>query len=132
MKYVAHVVVGGLVVSLTTFVQPVFAMSATDRNAQVGKQVQAKIAKLSTGVHTRLEVVLRNDTKVEGYLEDVGPLSFFVTNPDSQVSTQVAYANVKRVSASLSTGAKVGIYVGVGAVAAFLLWVAIVRPFTPY
>jgi len=49
---------------------------------------------------------------------------------DHRVSTQVAYASVKQVSASLSKGAKIGIRVGVGTAAAILIcYVAIVQAF---
>lgn len=129
MKYLAILVVGGLT-SLTTFARPVLGMSAADRQPQVAKRVKAEIAKLKPGIHTRLEVVLRNDTKVEGYLDRVGTFSFFVTDFENQVSTQVAYASVKQVSTSLSKGAKIGIWVGVGTAAAILVYyVVIVQAF---
>ena len=81
------------------------------------------MAKLERGPTTRIAVTLRNTHEVTGYLDHVGDHSFFVTDPKTGVSTQVAYNNVTRVNASLSRGAKIGIAAGIaaGVVVAFMV-----------
>jgi hypothetical protein len=75
--------------------------------------VRVALAKLETGPSTRIAVRLRNKQDVTGYLERVGDHSFFVTDPKTQVTTQVAYGSVRQVNASLSNGEKVAITAGV-------------------
>ena len=87
----------------------------------MGGQIRVALAKMGTGPETRVVVKLQNGRSAKGYLKEVHPYSFVITDPETHVSTQVAYSNVKQLNA-LSHGARIAITVGViGAIAIWLI-----------
>ena len=93
---------------------PAFAASA-GKEARRAEKVRAQIAKLGTGSDARVKLVLRDKTKLEGYVSEVGADTFVVTNK-AGVATTVAYPQVVKAKGhNLSTGAKIGIGIGIGA-----------------
>lgn len=107
-----------VLIHATTFSPPVFARSAMSRN----ERVRAAVAKMEVGPETRVAVKLRNNKVVYGYLAAVGSHSLFVTDAETQISTQVPFRNVKQISA-MSTHAKIGIAVGAAlATVLVLVW----------
>jgi hypothetical protein len=82
-----------------------------DHAAKVKRAVQER----GTGEHSTVKVTLRDKTKVKGYISQIGPDSFQVTDNKSGRVTPIAYQEVEKVRKSgLSTGAKIGIALGVG------------------
>jgi small nuclear ribonucleoprotein (snRNP)-like protein len=77
--------------------------------------------KMEVGRDTRVSVKLRNDNTVVGYLAAVSDRSFLVTDPETHVSTQVPYRNVKQIDA-MSKGAK-DVMTATFAMVGILLWV---------
>ncbi len=98
------------------------AASTAERRAG---RVRATVATLQVGRDTQVAVKLRNNTIVVGHLAGAGEHSFLVTDPETQVSTQVAYRNVQTLNAT-STGARVGIAVAVAGVIALVAWLAFI------
>jgi hypothetical protein len=93
----------------------------TGVDARQAQQARMSVLKLGTGERARVEVKLRDETKVKGYVSAAGADSFTITNARTGESIVVAYndvAQVKRPSGGLSTMTKV--LVG-GAVAAGLV-----------
>lgn len=83
----------------------------TDRHAE---NVRVKLARLGTGKEARVEIKLRDKTKLKGYIQQLGPETFTVIDDRNGVQTEVAYGNAKQVRGNnLSTGAKVAIAVGI-------------------
>lgn len=109
-------------------VPPAYAGTKEEKQARLAAKVKANILKLGTGEASRVKVVLRDKTKVEGYLSAAGDESFTVTDPKTGTATAVAYPQVSSVKGNnLSTGAKIAIGAGVAAVVIFLiLWKVIV------
>ena len=94
---------------------PALAKSAAEKEAQRAEKVRAQLAKLGTGSDARVRLVLRDKTRLEGYISEAGPESFVVVNK-AGVATTVAYPQVAKAKGNnLSTGAKVAIGVGIGA-----------------
>jgi hypothetical protein len=90
--------------------------------------VGASVLKLGTGEAARVKVVLRDKTKLEGYVTASDGECFTVTNPKTGVSTAAAYTQVKSVQGdNLSTGAKIAIGAGVAAAVIMpIVWKVIV------
>jgi hypothetical protein len=97
----------------------------TAKRAKVTEKVKRGVAKLGVGESARVEVSLRDDARVVGYVSKAGEDGFAVTNAATGATTQVPYADVSRVYGNnLSTGAKIAIGVGIG-VGVTLLLIAI-------
>lgn len=81
-----------------------------EKEARFVEKVKQGIAKLGTGEAARIEVKLRDKTKVKGYVKEAGADSFTVVDAKSGLATEVAYSNAKQVKGNnLSTGAKIAI-----------------------
>lgn len=118
--------------SLSTLV---FAGTKDEKSAAKTEEVKLNIAKLGTGKDTKINVKLKDGTKLKGYISEVNENNFVVTNHKSGVSTEVPYANAKQVKGNnLSTGAKVAIGVGIAvAVIAIVVLIALPRDIgTPF
>ena len=89
--------------------------------AEAPARVKAEVARLGVGPAARVEVRLRDKTKLKGYVSAAGEESFTVTDAKTGAATVVAYPQVAKVKGNnLSTGAKVALVV-VGLVAIFLV-----------
>ena len=82
------------------------------------EKVRESVRRLGTGETARVEVRLRDKTKLKGYIDEAGENSFVVVDA-SGASHTVLYPQVKKVKGNnLSTGARIAI--GVAIVAAIL------------
>ena len=102
---------------------PALAGSAAEKESKRAEAIRAKLAKLGTGEDARVRLVLRDQTRLEGYVSESGPESFVVVNK-AGVATTVAYPQVVKAKGNnLSTGAKIAIGVGIGAgVTLLIIW----------
>lgn len=112
------------VLTLTAFgVRPARAQSAQD--AELAARARADISRLGTGEKARVEVRLRDDTRLKGYVSAAGTDSFTLTNRETGASQTVAYADVSKVKKS-GGGLSTRTWVILGAVAATLVVVGII------
>ncbi|HEX6184138.1 MAG TPA: hypothetical protein VFZ44_09700 [Pyrinomonadaceae bacterium] len=102
---------------------PAFAGTKAEKEAKRAEKVRTQLAKLGTGKSALVRVELRDKTKLEGYVSEVGAESFVVTNK-AGVATTVAYPQVVKARGNnLSTGTKIAIGVGVAAaIILLILW----------
>ncbi len=103
----------------------VAAKSKAEKAAEFAAKVKTDLAKLGTGPDARIEVKLRDKTKLKGYISQVGADSFVITDPDTKAETNVPYPSVaKATGQNMSTGAKIviGVLAGVGATF-LILWI---------
>jgi hypothetical protein len=78
----------------------------TDRTAKIKLDVQ----KRGTGERARVKVTLRDKAEVKGYISQIGPDSFQVSDKKTGSVMTLAYQEVDQVQKlGLSTGAKAGI-----------------------
>jgi hypothetical protein len=106
-----------LVVLLTSIACPSRALAGDkpEKEAQFAQKVKSEIARLGTGPDARVEVKLRDKTKLKGYISELGNESFAVVEDRAGSATTVTYPQVKQVKGNnLSTGAKILIGVGIG------------------
>ena len=114
MKKVLTMIVAGLVLSAVS-VRPVWASSNVEKEVRFAGKVKSGIEKVGSGRDARIEVKLRDKTRLKGYVSEIGETEFVVTDAKTGASNKVAYANVAQVKGNnLSTGAKIGIGIGIG------------------
>jgi hypothetical protein len=90
------------------------ARNTTSKEAKFAAKVKLAIAKLGTGAEARMEVTLRDKTKLKGYVSEISDEHFAIVDDKTGTATQVTYPQVKKVKGNnLSTGAKIAIAIGV-------------------
>ena len=105
-KIASLAIVIALVSVLTSSVS---ASPKNEPNAKTVEKVHTAIVKLGTGPAARVEIRLRDKTKLRGYVDQVADDHFVVVD-DNGAATRVAYPQVKQVKGNnLSTGAKITI-----------------------
>ena len=94
---------------------PALAKSSAEKEAKRAEKVRAQLAKLGTGKDALVRLELRDKTKLEGYVSELGAESFVVVNK-AGAATTVTYPQVGKAKGhNLSTGAKIAIGIGIGA-----------------
>jgi len=124
LKKILCLALMGLLINVAGAV-PVRAASKEEKQAQFAGQVKAGIAKLGTGAEARVEVRLRDKTKLKGYVSEAAGEHFVVTDSKTGAATAVAYSQVKQVRGhNLSTGARIA--VGFALAVGLLIAVAVI------
>jgi hypothetical protein len=94
-----------------------------DQDARAAQKVKAALLKLGTGPDTRVDLKLKDKTRLAGYVSEIGDSSFVVVDAKSAEARTVAYPNVVQVKGNnLTTGAKIAIWVAVAAAVAIILY----------
>lgn len=115
------IMLGAALVLAASGAQTVFARAVGGS----AEEVRAKVARLGVGEKARVEVRLRDGTKLEGYVSRAGEQSFDLTEEGTGVRVEVDYADVTQVrkrSRGLSGATKALIWGGVAASAAVVLY----------
>lgn len=90
------------------------ADSKEEKATRFAKKVKEGIAKLGTGADARIEVKLRDKTKLKGYVSEAGEDSFVIVHDKTGASSTVTYPQVKQVKGkNLSTAAEIALGVGI-------------------
>ncbi len=105
----------------TVLVGSVSAETKAGKEARKIQKIKNGVVSLGTGKDARIEVKLKDKTKVRGYVSEANDENFVVMT-SNKTSTTIAYSQVKQVQGNnLSTGAKIAI--GLGILAAVLaIW----------
>ena len=91
-----------------------YAGAKEEKETRFAEKVKEGISKLGTGVEARVEVKLRNKTKLKGYVSEASEDSFVIVDEKTGTTSTVNYAQVKQVKGkNLSTAAEIAIGVGV-------------------
>jgi hypothetical protein len=124
-KKVCSVILSALLLQAAAV--PAFAATGAEKEAKRAEKVRAQLARLGTGADARIKLVLRDKTKLEGFISEAGADTFAVTDRAGK-TTAVEYGQVSKAQGNnLSTGAKIAIGIGVGAgvtLLIFLIWLA--------
>lgn len=118
--------VGALAFTLSGF-RPVHAKGVED--AQLAEKARLSIARLGVGKDARVEIKLRDNTKVKGYVSLAEEDSFTIMDSKTGVSRTVAYSDVAKVSKQgngFSTMTKV--LIGAAAVVGAIVVWQVVKP----
>ncbi|MFY9553137.1 MAG: hypothetical protein WAV20_16375 [Blastocatellia bacterium] len=104
--------------------QSVAASPKPDKDTRFAEKVKAAIVQLGTGESSRVNIKLRDKTKLAGYISEIGDTSFVVADLNTTTATTVAYPDVAQVKGNnLSTGAKIAITVAVIVGVAIVLYI---------
>jgi hypothetical protein len=105
------------------------AGSKENKEARFAERVKESVGKIGTGTQARIEVKLRNKTKLKGYVSHISENSFTVFDEKNGASSEVPYSSAKQVKGNnLSTGVKIVIGVGIVlAVIAILVATGVLR-----
>jgi hypothetical protein len=88
------------------------ASSREEKEAKLAANVKSGINKLGAGPAARVEIKLRDKTKIKGYVQEIADDIFVVVDDRTGATTTIAYPQVKQVKGNnLSTGAKFAIFV---------------------
>ena len=91
-----------------------YAGSREEKATRFAEKVKEGIGKLGTGPEARIEVKLRDKTKLKGYVNEAREDSFVIVDEKTGATSTVTYAQVKQVKGNnLSRGAEIAIGVGV-------------------
>ena len=106
---------------------PAFAATSAEKEARRAEKVRTQLFKLGTGSDARIKVILRDKTRLEGFVSEAGADTFAVTDGAGKTTT-VGYGQVSKARGNnLSTGAKIGIGIGIGVgVTLLVLWLYVV------
>ena len=108
---------------------PVVAQQSNSDGTTLEK-VKAKVAKLGTGEKAKATVILKDGTKIKGYIGQAGNDDFVVRDRKTDSPTTIRYSDVSKVESNKghSTARNLGMGIGIGA-GAFLgiLLIAIAR-----
>lgn len=121
------IIFSGILLSTAFGLQPARAQTVED--ALLAEKARTGVAKLGVGERARVEVRLRDNTKLKGYVSEAGRDSFSVTDPKTGASQAVAYADVMKVKkpgGGLST--RTWAIIGGAAVAAVVVGVVVIKP----
>ena len=75
---------------------PAAAGSREDEQAQLAAKVKSAVARLGTGPDARIEIKLRDKTKLKGYIREASADTFVVIDDRTGASTEIAYPQVKQ------------------------------------
>lgn len=124
MKKLSTLALAGLLVLAAS--APAAARTSAAKSARFAAKVKAGVAKLGVGPDARVKVKLRDKTKLEGYVSEVGEEHFAVTDAATGATVRVPYPQVSQVKGhNLSTKAKIAI--GVGIAVAIIVVIAVVN-----
>jgi hypothetical protein len=112
-KKLLALTIAALLISLLQ-VAPVTATTKPEDEAKFAEEVKTEVARLGTGPEARIEVRLRNKTKLKGYVSEADDTHFAVVDERTGTATTVAYPQVQKVKGSnLSSGARIAIGIAV-------------------
>jgi intein/homing endonuclease len=112
LKTVLSLMIVGLLVNMAG-ATPAYADSKAEKEVSLWREGKRGVRRLGTGEATRVEVRLRDKTKLKGYVSETGEHNFVVVDA-SGVSHTVADPQVQKVKGkNLSPGARIAIAVAI-------------------
>src|SRR5215213_11295214 len=96
LKCVLSLVLAGCLLGVAG-VKPAYAGSKEEKQTHFAEKVKEGISKLGTGTDARIEVKLRDKTKLKGYVSEADADSFVVVDEKTNTISRMTYAQVKQV-----------------------------------
>ena len=107
-----------------TLVFPAKAQTTLDTQIE---STRSKVEKLRAGGNSKIEVKLRDKTKIKGYITGVDQDSFIVSDSKTGTTQTLTYAEVSEVKKSGGSSMKPWLILGAVAAGVGITW-AIVKP----
>ena len=112
-KFLCLVLVG-FVLSVAG-VAPAYATSKEEKDTRLAEKVKAGVSKLGTGPAARVQVKLKDKTKLKGYVSEAGEDSFVIVDEKTGATATIPYPQVQQVKGNNHSRA-VEIAIGVGVI----------------
>ena len=91
-----------------------FAETKPEKEAKFAEKVKINVTKLGAGTDAKIQVKLKDGTKLKGYVSQINENSFVVTDEKTNVATEIPYPNAKQVKGNnLNTGVAIAIAAGI-------------------
>jgi hypothetical protein len=95
-------------------VQCAYGASKEEKEAKFTQKFKEGVGRLGVGPEAQIEVKLKDNTKLKGYVREAGPDSFVIVDAKTGAATEVPYPQVKQARGNnLSTHAKIALWVSV-------------------
>lgn len=134
LKRMLAIVLTGILLTIAATPGPVNAQSAPNYVRDEGPEdpraakVRMDVLKMGVGEKVRVDVKLRDSSKLKGYIGDVSEDSFTVVNSKNGFNQRMAYANVDKVKKSGNGfSARSWIILGAAVAGAVATWI-VVKP----
>ena len=95
LKNLLSMALAVLLLSMTTPIRS-SAQSPTQKDQQAD-QIRAKVTRLSTGTQARVEVKLKDNTKLKGYIGQIAEDKFALIDPKHGTVTPIPYDQVQQI-----------------------------------
>jgi hypothetical protein len=104
------------VVFVAAISRPVVAQNTNSAGTTLDN-VKAKVAKLGTGEKAKATVILKDGTKIKGYIGQAGSDDFVLRDRKTDSPTTIRYSDVSKVESNKghSTARNLGLGIGIGA-----------------
>jgi hypothetical protein len=120
------IMLSGLLLLTALGFQGAGAQSLGDQQAT--EKLRTRVLKMGVGMNARVQVKLRDNTQLNGYISDAGQDSFTVVEKQTGSSKTVSYADTLSVKkAGSGVSGKTWMILGAAVVGAAVTW-AIVKP----
>ena len=120
LKKVISVLLIGFIMNFA--VVATFAETKEEKEAKFAGKVKANVEKLGTGTDSKIEVKLKDGTKIMGYVSEINEKEFVVMDSKTGQQIPVSYTNVKQVKGkNSSTKTLIGVGLGIGAAIIILI-----------
>lgn len=116
-----------LIVLLANVAYPsrVFAGDKQEKEAKFAQKIKSELEKLGTGPDARVQVKMRDKTKLKGHISEISYEYFVVVDNKTGSPATINYSQVEQVKGNnRSTGAK--ILIGVGIAVAVLVIIGLI------
>src|SRR6266849_10988997 len=83
---------------------PASAQSQAGKDPQQAEKIKAKVTRLGTGKQARVEVKLKDNTKLKGYIGQIAEDRFALIDPKHGTVTPIPYAQVQQIKNTNHSG----------------------------
>jgi preprotein translocase subunit SecF len=119
------IILSGILLSTIFGAQTAEARAADP--AEQASEVRAKVQKMGVGADARVEVKLRDDSKVKGYVSAANEESFTVTDSKTGAARTFDYAEVSRVNKAGGSSTRKKILIGAAVAAGVIVGIIFAR-----
>ena len=122
-KQLASLALAGLFIIALTPVH-IRAQAQADKEARQTEKIKAKVIKLGTGKRARVEVNLKDNRRLKGYVSEIAEDHFSVADGKNRTVTTVTFDQVTRVKSKNREWIYAAVF-GVGTVVSLLILTSI-------
>jgi hypothetical protein len=134
LKRVLAIMLTGMLVTMAIGLRPVHAQSFQDALRNAGQEnpraakVRVDVSKLGMGEKARAEFMLRDNSKLKGYIGEASEDSFTLVDSKNGSNQRIAYADVAKVkTAGSGFSTRSWIILGAAVAGAVATWI-IIKP----